>query len=295
MRLKILGWFQWVPDRTMLQIQYWIKFGRKLDLKNPKRFTEKMQWYKLYYRDKTMIQCVDKYDVREYLKRRGFGRILVDNYGVYSSFEEIDFKQLPKKFIIKDTLGAGGNSVYICDDKSKIDYTELKDRIDNWLGAKQVKNGGREWPYYSGKQNRIIIEELLESDSKHGLVDYKFLCFNGKVEMFYVMCDRIVGKEVKLGIYNRNVERLNVRELTELEIDFPFEFPENICEMINIAEELASCFPQVRVDLYNVDGRVTFGELTFFDESGYMIFDPDSFDTELGNKFVLPSPRRDRI
>lgn len=292
MRLKILSCLKWVPDKSMLKIQYRIKFGRTLNLKNPKRFTEKIQWYKLYYREPNMIRCVDKYDAREFVKSIGLAQILPKNYGVYLSFKEIDFGKLPNEFVIKDTLGGGGNSIYICHNKHNLDFNELRQITNNWLGLSLYKNGGREWPYYSGKQNRLLVEEYLKCTDPHGLVDYKFLCFNGKVSMIYVMCDRVFGQDVKLGIYNRSLRKISVCELTEKELDFEYEFPDNMTEMIHIAERLSESFPQVRVDLYNNDGRIIFGELTFFDESGYMIFNPDSFDYQLGNQFLLPKPKK---
>lgn len=293
LRLKLLSLLGWIPDKEMLKIQYRVKFGRKLNLENPHRFTEKIQWYKLYYREPQMIQCVDKYDVRQFVNKLGLGSILLRNYGVYSSFEEINFESLPNKFVIKDTLGSGGNSVFICEDKLKLNQSALEEKVNAWLNVTLHKNGGREWPYYSGKKNRIITEELIECDDPHGLVDYKFVCFNGKVAILYVMCDRVVGQEVKLGIYNRNLERLAVSELTEKVIDFDFIFPDNMYEMIEIAEKLAKPFPQVRVDLYNNNGKILFGELSFFDESGYMIYDPDSFDFTLGEQFLLPKKKNE--
>lgn len=113
-RIKLLSLLNFIPDKTMIKLQYYIKTGRRLNLKHPQRYTEKLQWYKLYYRDPLMQQCSDKYDVREYVKSKGLGHILNECYGVYERVEDIDFDSLPNQFVLKDTLGGGGNSVIIC-------------------------------------------------------------------------------------------------------------------------------------------------------------------------------------
>ena len=129
--MKILNFLSFVPDKQMLKIQYRMKTGRKLNLKNPKRWTEKTQWYKLYYRNPLMIQCVDKYEVREYVKHCGLENILNSCYGVYDNVDDIDFTKLPSQFVIKDTLGGGSNSVVVVKDKSSIKIDELKVVLNN--------------------------------------------------------------------------------------------------------------------------------------------------------------------
>ena len=176
-RVRLMRLLSFVPDRLMVQIQYYIKTGRKLNLKNPQRFTEKLQWYKLYYRDPLMQRCVDKFDVREYVRECGYGEALVELLGVYDTPEEIDFTSLPNQFVIKDTLGGGGNSVIICKDKEALDIPSTIERIKRWIQPVQGKHPGREW-VYDQEKNRIIIERYIDSDeSKGGLVDYKFFCF----------------------------------------------------------------------------------------------------------------------
>ena len=161
-RLKILRILSFVPDKTMVKIQYKIKTGNRLNLKNPKRFTEKLQWYKLYYRNPLMIQCVDKYDVREYVKSKGLENILIPCYGVYDSIDEVDWDALPNQFVMKDTLGGGGTSVIIVKDKSKTSIKELKSRAAAWTSIDaHRKDAGREWPYYSGKHHRIFLRNIL--------------------------------------------------------------------------------------------------------------------------------------
>lgn len=286
-REKILRLLSFVPDKQMLQLQYFIKTGRKLNLKNPKRFTEKLQWYKLYYKNPLMIKCVDKYSVRGYVKKCGLGNILNRCYGVYDSPEDINFDELPEQFVIKDTLGGGGNSVIIVKDKNEFDIASAKIQMQNWINTPaHIRGGGREWPYYSGKEHRIIIENFLE-EANEDLTDYKFFCFNGRVEFIYVISNRVLGNHGELAIMNRKWKRINVSATTQRVMKETPLRPLNYQKMIKYAEILSKGFPHVRVDLYNINGDITFGELTFFGASGYMEFEPDKFDYILGKKFIL--------
>ena len=186
LRIKILDFLSFIPDKMMLKIQYRIKMGRKLNLKNPQRYTEKLQWYKLYYKNPAMKSCVDKYEVRKYVTEKGYSRILNELYGIYNSPEEIDFEKLPNSFVIKDTLGGGGNSVILVKDKLKLDIEETKKQMNAWLKDVSRKSPGREW-IYDNQKHRIIIEKLLIAENKEDLPDYKFFCFNGKPYCIYMM------------------------------------------------------------------------------------------------------------
>jgi hypothetical protein len=287
MRQKILGAMAWIPDKAMLKLQYRIKTGRKLNLKDPQRFTEKLQWYKHYYRDPLMIQCVDKYDVREYVRSKGLESILNECYGIYNRIEDIDFDALPDQFILKDTLGGGGNSVIICRDKTTFDTDAAKKQMQKWLDTNLIKSGGREWPYYSGKMHRIIIDRYLENpeNPEAGISDYKFFCYQGKV--IFLVVDRERYIEHKRNFYDVNWNYLNVTSDHESFGDI-IEKPEGYEMMIKVAQELSKDFPFVRVDLYSVGGKVYFGELTYYPWSGYVQFTPDEFDFELGKHFIFP-------
>ena len=293
LRLQLLRLLSFIPDKTMLQIQYKIKTGRKLNLKNPQRLTEKQQWYKLYYKDPLMIPCVDKYDVRAYVESKGLGDTLIQCYGVFDRPEDIDFAKLPQRFVLKDTLGGGGNSVIIVSDKDTMDKDAVIAQMEGWVKQPhRVRDGGREWPYYSGKKHRIIAEEFLEAeDPALGLVDFKTFCFQGRMEYVYAMCDRGNGP-VKVGIYDRDYQKRPVLSLGHDDVYDRIRKPQNYEQLIAVAETLAKDFPHVRVDLYNNCGKVYFGELTFYGGSGYDIYDPDSFDFEIGSKFILPAARK---
>lgn len=291
LRLKILSLLSWIPDKTMLQIQYRLKFGRNLNLKNPKRFTEKIQWYKLYYRNPDMVRCADKSDVRDYLTERGFGEYLTKTYGTYDSPLDIPFEDLPKSFVLKDTLGGGGTSVIIVRDKDKENISELIRQMQNWCEQRIVPNGGREWVYYHGKKHRIIVEEYLESEMPHGLVDYKFYCFNGFSPYVNVIFDRKLGQgKAKIFYLTRDYVDTGAYHPEEGKIDSNelIPKPENYEELRSVAEKISGEFPLVRVDLYDIKGKIYFGEMTFFDASGYLLFEPDEFDYELGECFKLP-------
>ena len=274
MRFAILRMLKFVPDKAMIKLQYRIKLKRKLNLKDPKRYTEKIQWYKLYYRNPVMMECVDKYGVRKYIEKKGLGNILNQLYQVVDRPEEINFDQLPDKFVIKTTNGSGTN-ILVKDKKT----------LNIFLNMAEA-SAGREWAY-GGSSKKIIVEELLEDNSNKdkGISDYKFLCFNGKP--VYVVYDKDRFSDHKRNFYDVNWNYVKV------DSDCPcFEDsvkkPENYEKMVEIASVLSRDFPAVRVDLYNIEGKIYFGELTFYPWSGYVQYTPDSFDFELGKYFVLP-------
>lgn len=284
-RFKILNLLRFIPDKTMIQLQYKIKTGRKLNLKNPKRYTEKLQWYKLYYRDPLMTRCSDKYEVRSYVKEKGLEKYLTNLYGVYKNFEDINFEILPNSFAIKYTNGSGNN--YFVKNKKSENMDVIKNTIKGWV-SKQRIHYGREWCYYN-VQPRIIIEELIERDENNDIPDYKFFCFNGKVKYLYIMVDYVDNHENgRCSFFTPEFLQLPYRRSEYKEINRTISKPENFNEMIAVAEKLSKDFPHVRVDLYNIKGRIIFGELTFYSASGYTVFTPDEFDYELGRQFIMP-------
>ncbi|WP_462392421.1 ATP-grasp fold amidoligase family protein [Clostridium cadaveris] len=285
MRLKILSLLNWIPDKEMIKFQYRLKTGRKLNLKNPTRYTEKLQCYKLYHRDPLMAQCADKYTVHEYVKSKGLGSILNEIYDVYDDPNEINFNKLPNQFVLKRTNGGGGNDVLICKEKSRFDIKNALEKMKTWTEIKNT-GGGREWVYYKIKP-RIIAEKFIESENDD-LIDYKFFCFNGKPHYLYVINGRKLGEEIKLGIFDLEYNQLPYFRGDENRMLKSPDKPENFEQMINIAKDLSKDFHHVRVDLYNVKGKIIFGELTFFDGSGYQTYEPDEFDVIMGDKFKLP-------
>lgn len=207
-RLKILSMLDFIPDILMLHIQYFIKFNRFLNLKNPKRFSEKIQWYKLYYRDPLMKICTDKYLVRDYVKSKGIGEILTELYGVYKKIEKIKFDDFPKQFVIKKTNGGGGNNVIICKDKNNINFNKVKNEIKNWLSNNKISSG-REWSYRN-LTSKIIFEEYLKNkgNKKQGITDYKFFCFDGKP--YYILICKDRHNVVKKGFFDLDLNYIDI-------------------------------------------------------------------------------------
>lgn len=281
----VLDLFRILPDSVMLKIQYRIKLNRNLNLKKPKRFSEKIQWYKVNYREEKMHKCVDKYLVRKYVEEKGLKDILVHLIARYNSVQEIQWEKLPEKYVMKTTHGGGGLNVIVCKNKKEINIDEVKRKLKFKNKPVKTKTGGREWAYYGIKPG-IIVEELLEnsSNSKGGIDDYKFFCFNGTVQYIVVDTDRY-------AVHKRNFFDSKWNDLG-IESDCPvankdIPAPNNLNEMIEVAQRLSEDFPFVRVDLYNVDGQIYFGELTFYPWSGYVQFIPDSFDYKLGESMNI--------
>lgn len=284
-RIKLLSMLDWVSDSSMIKLQYRIKTGRKLNLNSPQRYSEKIQWYKLYYRDPLMTQCSDKWKVREFVSNSGCADILIENYGSWTNANDIDFDALPDSFILKTTNGSHTN--IIVDDKKEIDVTKVREKLNGWLKEYSSKLG-REWAYY-GIEPRIIAEQLLH-EGNEGLTDYKFFCFSGEVVCSYVATARKTksGKQGKLNFFDKEFNVLPViRDDHDVFEPIPKK-PKNYEKMLEIAENLSKKFPHVRVDLYNIEGNIYFGELTFYTGSGYIPFNPDTFDKDLGKKFTLP-------
>lgn len=283
-RFFLLKIFDFLPDKLMIVIQYKLSTGRWPKLEKPVRFTEKIQWYKLNYRQALLTKCSDKYSVREYVAAKGLSDILIPLYGIYDDVKEINFDSLPKKFVLKTTNGSHTN--ILCTDKRQLNIELSKKTINGWLNTWTCKMG-REWGYYNIKP-RILCEQLLEKDKNNDLIDYKFFCFNGKPFCLYVIVERFLEDGIKLGIFDTEFNLLPYRrsDIRGLKKEIPK--PNNFNRMLKIAEELSRDFPFVRVDLYNIDGAIYFGELTFYDGSGYKGYIPDEFDFILGKNFELP-------
>lgn len=288
-RQKILRLLRFIPDKTMLRLQYLIKTGRFLHLKNPKRFTEKLQWYKLNYRNPVMHTCVDKYAVREYVKSKGLEDTLVKLYARYDNVKDVDWDSLPDEFVIKTSHGGGGLNVILCRDKSEETRKKVTSSLTFTASSIPEKRGGREWAYW-GIPTGIIAEELLinRDNPEAGVNDYKIFCYGGKAKYIIVDVDRFIGH--KRNFYDRDWNNLHISSDCPSS-DREIEKPANYEEMLCIAEKLSEDFPYVRVDLYNVEGRIYFGELTFYPWSGYVKYSPDEWDYKFGEDFELKKYR----
>lgn len=262
LRKKIL---RKVPDSIYLRFYYKKKMHQKLNLKNPKTFNEKLQWLKLHDRNPLYTTLVDKYKVREYIKNNLGEEYLIPIIGVYDSFDEIDFGELPNKFVMKCNHDSA--SVIVCKNKKELDIESAREKLEKALN-RNFYYGGREWAYKNVKP-KIIIEKFME-DKKGLLLDYKFYCFNGKSDYVMICANRDKGK-TNFFYLNRNGELM--RNMTndgiEAPKNFKVEVPDNLEEMFNIVCKLSKDIPFVRIDLYNVDGRIYFGEFTFYPSGGF--------------------------
>ena len=283
-RFLLLKILDFIPDILMIKIQYIISTNRTLNLKNPARFTEKIQWYKLYYREPLLTKCSDKFNVRDFVSKKGLSEILIPLYGVFNDFNDINFEDFPESFVLKTTNGSHTN--LICTNKSDLNLDVVKKEVNSWLSSWSSKMG-REWGYYNIKP-KLICEKLLEKDDNNDLIDYKFFCFNGVPYCMYAVVDRYTGKGLKLGIFHTDFKLLPYKRSDIKGLKEKISKPENFDRMLEISKILSSDFPFVRVDLYNIKGVIYFGELTFYDGSGYKGFAPDTFDFILGDQFDLP-------
>ena len=277
--------FNFIGDKTFLKLKYKILMNRSLDLKSPTTFNEKLQWLKLYDRNPKYTKMVDKFDAKEYVSEIIGEQYIIPTIGIYGKFEDIDFEVLPEKFVIKCTHDSGG--VVICKNKKQFDIVAARKKINKSL-RKNYYYSCREWPYKNIKP-RIIIEQLIEVNglSNEDLMDYKFMCFNGKVECSFVCTNRYSKEGLNVTFFDKEWQRM------PFERHYPADEnninkPENYELMIQLAEKLSMDIPFVRVDFYEVNGKIYFGELTFFPGSGMEEFTPEEWDYKLGLMLKLP-------
>lgn len=283
LRIKILSLLGWVPDGIMLRLQYWLQTGRKLDLKHPKRFTEKLQLYKMKYRNPDMLRCTDKYEVRKHIEEKGMGEYLIPLIGIFDKVEDMDYNVLPRQFVAKTTDGGGGNQVLICKDKDKLEAEDFFALMRKWMAAPKGLNAGREWAYENNFPRRIMIEELIGNERMNDLPDYKFFCFDGKPMYCQLIQDRATKETI--DFYDMEWNHMPFYGLNPLHgpAAKPAAKPQGFEQMTEIVAKLSKGYPFVRVDLYNVEGTTFFGELTFYPASGYGHFTPDEWDERLGD------------
>lgn len=255
-----------ISDKLFLEMLYYVEMGKKLDLNNPTTMNEKLQWLKLYNRNPLYVTIVDKLKVKDYIREKIGDEYIVKTLGVWETPDDIDFNILPGKFVLKTNHSGGNTGVVICKDKNVFDFNSAKIKLEKSLKSDIYKNY-REWPY-KDVDKKIFAEELLEDKGGGELVDYKFYCFNGYVDSAMLCIDRQIGSP-KFYFFDRdwNLRRYNKRG-KEAPFDFTLPKPCNMDKMFEIASELSKGIPFVRVDLYNVNDKIYFGEMTFFPASG---------------------------
>lgn len=271
----------WMPDKIYLKLVYRALMHKNLDLKTPKTFNEKLQWLKLYNHNPQYTQMVDKYEVKKYVAKKIGKQYLIPTLGVWESFDQIDFNSLPNQFVLKCTHDSGG--LAICKDKSFFDVASARRLIEKSL-KRNYYSLWREWPYKAVKP-RIIAEKYMKDSisvpEESDLKDYKLFCFNGKVKFFKIDFDRFTD-------HRANYYDIDGYLLPFGESDYPpnpeknLDIPDELPEMIVCAEKLAESIPFVRVDFYDVNGQVYFGEITFYPASGFGSFTHEEWDLKLG-------------
>lgn len=274
-KLSKYGITDFLSDELYLKIRFYLEMGKKLNLKNPVTYNEKLQWLKLYDRKKEYTQMVDKYEVREYIKEKIGEEYLIPLLGVWDSPDEIDFDKLPDQFVLKCTHDSGG--LIICKDKSTLDLKATKKKLRKCLKRNFYKSG-REWPYKDVKP-RIIAEKLMVDESGTELKDYKFFCFNGEVKALFIATDRPF--DTKFDFYDTDFNHLDIRH-GHPNADKEILKPRAFDEMIEISKKLSENLIHIRLDLYDINGKVYFGEITFFHHSGLVPFDPLEWDYTFG-------------
>ncbi len=276
------GYLNWVPDELYIKIIYRLIMGVKCNLKNPITYNEKLQWLKLHDRKSEYEKMVDKYEVRDYIAKTIGEEYLIPCYGVYNSFEEIDFSELPEQFVLKCTHDSG--SVEICKDKAHFDFEGAKDRLTSAM-RKNYYNTYREWPYKNVKP-RIIAEKFVVDEFSNDLKDYKIMCFNGVAKCAFTCTGRFSEEGLRVTFFDDQWKELPfTRKYPRAEnlIEKPIYFD----EMKKIAEKVSCNMPFIRVDFYEVNGQLFIGELTLFPGSGLETFEPSEWDGILGNWIKL--------
>lgn len=274
--------FIFINDFIYTKYRYKKNYKEELNLNNPKTFTEKLLFLKLFYRNPLQIICTDKYYVKEYIKLCGLERILKKNYGIFNTAEKIDFKTLPEKFFLKTNHRSGFNYLV---DKNIIDEKHTK-KLFSILLKSNYYYGAREWAYKDIKP-KIICEEILSNRDKSPLLDYKFYCFSGEPKYFMVSQGEY-EHDVKNHKFDMELNSIDHYFKKTPSLDFEkIHLPDNINDMIEIVKILCKPFPHVRVDLYNIDGRIVFGELTFYSNAGFVNIESKKYNEKIGSWIKL--------
>ena len=281
------GMFDFLDDKLYLELSYRAVFGKKLDLVNPKTYSEKLQWLKLYDHRPEYSSMVDKYEVKRYVSERIGAEHVIPTLGVWDSFDQIDFSLLPNQFVLKCTHDSGG--LVICKDKESFDVRKAENKIRKSLQHNYFLSG-REWPYKNVKP-RILAETYMEDPEDMELRDYKFFAFDGEVKALFIATDRgDQSKETKFDFFDADFVHLPLTNGHPNAQKCPHK-PACFDEMKHYASLLSKDIPQARIDFYEVRGKVYFGEITFCHWSGFKPFDPPEWDLRFGEWIKLPEQR----
>lgn len=279
---------RFVPDRLYIQLYYFPRFHKLCNFSNPTTYNEKLQWLKLNDRNPMYVDMVDKVEAKRIAAQIIGEDFIIPTLGVWDRFDDIDFDALPNRFVLKCTHDSEG--IVIVKDKASLDIEEAKKRIEEALSY-NFYCIGREWPYKNLKP-RILAEQYMEDSSTGELRDYKFFCFDGEPKAMFVASGRSAG-ETKFDYFDLDFSRLDIVQHypnSSCEIEKPISFD----QMVAFAKKLSAGIPHVRIDFYEVNGRLYFGEFTFYHFSGFMPFEPSKWDKTFGSWLCLPESRRRR-
>lgn len=279
------GWLHWLSDKTYLRTAYYLKFGRKLNLKTPQTFNEKLQWLKLNDHRPEYVKMVDKIAMKDYIAERLGAQYAIPTLGTWERIDDIEWGKLPEKFVLKWNHDSG--SIVICKDRKSFS----KDAAIKKLNHGEKVNGfwyGREWPY-KGVKPMILAEPYLEDNKTGELRDYKVFCFNGEAKLLLIASDRQKkGESVKFDYFDINGKHLDIVN-DHPQANTPPELPSAFKLMFELAEKISVGYPHLRVDFYEVNGTVYIGELTLYHGSGLMWFKPDVWPLKMGEWLDISS------
>ena len=272
-------------DELYLRIYYWLSLRKKLNLNPPVLYNEKLQWLKLYNRRPEYVIMVDKYLVKNYVAKIIGEQYVIPTIGVWDNPSQIEWDNLPNQFVLKTNHDGGGNGIVVCKDKATLNKNKALRELRHSFNRNTYMIG-REWPYKMVKR-KVFAEQYIEDETLKTLLDYKFYCFDGVVKAMFIVMRGEHGDK-KINYYDASFKPL---DLTQGCAHFSaLSKPKCYDEMIQIAEKLSAGIPHVRVDLYEVNGKVYFGEYTFFDSGGTGDFQPDEWNKTFGDWITLPEP-----
>ncbi|WP_308285042.1 ATP-grasp fold amidoligase family protein [Prevotella sp.] len=278
---------KYLTDEQFLRYRFRIVMGKRLDLKNPTSYNEKLQWLKLYDRNPLYTKLVDKVAVKDYVASIIGNEYIIPTLKVYKSPEEVRIEDLPERFVLKTNHDGDSLGVFVCKDKKNFDFNKAISILSKNLQHNYYYTG-REWPYKN--VNPVIFAEEYKEDEFGELRDYKFFCFNGVVKALFVATDRSVG-HVKFDYFDRDFNHLDFTQSHPMS-NVTLKKPDNFEKMIELAERLSKGLPHVRIDLYNCNGKIYFGEMTFYHYGGMIKFHPEEWDYKFGSWLQLPKYKR---
>lgn len=274
---------RFLPDKNYIQLFYFFRFKKKINFNNPVTFNEKLNWLKLNDRRDIYTTMVDKYEVKKYVSDIVGEEYVIPTLGIYDKFDEIDFDSLPDQFVIKCTHDSGG--IVICKDKSTLDKDNARKIINRCLKMNYYFSS-REWPYKNVKP-RIMIEPYLEDNEKKELIDYKFFTFSGVTKYLFIATNRQGAGKTYFDFFDMDFNHLDLTNGHPMNPVTP-DKPKNFDKMVQLSNKLSKGFPHIRVDFYEVNGKVYFGELTLYHNGGLVPILPEKYDIELGKNIKLP-------